>query len=72
MNRNNAHLYMPLVQALAAGGIHRRIERHAGSLRISGPRMRLWGFHCPQQGWLDYRRFTRPGATGETGAGCDG
>lgn len=84
---------------IAAGGIHRRTERHAGSLRISGPRrahrielpeggagakqpcwtlfitgprVRLWGFHCPQQGWLDYRRFTRPGATGETGAGCDG
>ncbi|MGH8075605.1 MAG: hypothetical protein ACREO4_16265 [Lysobacter sp.] len=38
---------------------------------ITGPRMRRWGFHCPK-GWVDFARFTKPGATGEMGAGCDG
>lgn len=97
-----------------AGGIHRRTQRYAGSLKfsgprrahrvelmpafwlnddfdgaceayvtdgnrkkpcwtlfITGPRIRRWGFHCPQQGWIDFERFTKPGRPGETGAGCD-
>lgn len=41
------------------------------TLFITGPRMRRWGFHCPQAGWVDFARFTKPGSTGETGAGCD-
>ena len=41
------------------------------TLFITGPVVRRWGFHCPQQGWIDFVRFTRPGNTGETGAGCD-
>lgn len=99
---------------IAAGGIHRRQPREAGSLKISGPRrahrielfpawwleddfdeacamhardaaikapcwtifitgprVRRWGFHCPK-GWVDFARFTKPGATGQTGAGCEG
>lgn len=93
---------------IAAGGIHRRQLREAGSLKasgprrahriellreivdngdpfvqksdppmpcwtifITGPRIRRWGFHCPK-GWVDFARFTKPGATGQTGAGCDG
>ncbi len=42
------------------------------TLFITGPRMRRWGFHCPHEGWIDFARFTKPGATGETGAGCQG
>ncbi|HVI60085.1 MAG TPA: hypothetical protein VM619_14600 [Luteimonas sp.] len=93
---------------IAAGGIHRRQLRQAGSLKLSGPRrahrvellreivdngdpivqlsdppvpcwtlfitgpvVRRWGFHCPK-GWVDFERFTKPGATGEVGSGCDG
>lgn len=99
---------------IAAGGIHRRKIRHAGSwafslpsrahritllplwwlaqsfdganavfnrnpnaqapcwtLFITGPRVREWGFHCPQQGWVHFLRFTRPGSVGERGPGCD-
>lgn len=42
------------------------------TLFITGPRVRRWGFHCPDAGWIDFERFTKPGATGETGAGCEG
>ena len=47
-----------------------RVE-FAWTLFITGPRIRRWGFHCPDQGWIDFERFTKPGSTGETGAGCD-
>lgn len=43
----------------------------AWTLFITGPRIRRWGFHCKDAGWIDYERFTKPGSTGETGAGCD-
>ena len=50
-----------------------RIELHAGpckTLFITGPRIREWGFHCPQ-GWRHWRDFTA-GPNGETiGKGCD-
>lgn len=42
------------------------------TLFITGPRIRDWGFHCPQRGWVHYRDFTDPTDTGKTGAGCDG
>lgn len=41
------------------------------TLFVTGPRMRRWGFHCARQGWIDWARFTRPGAMGEAGPGCD-
>lgn len=43
----------------------------AWTLFITGPRIRRWGFHCAEQGWIDFARFTKPGNTGETGPGCD-
>ncbi|HZF96856.1 MAG TPA: hypothetical protein VEY92_01190 [Pseudoxanthomonas sp.] len=42
------------------------------TLFITGPRVHEWGFHCPQRGWVHFTRFTRPGAYGERGPGCDG
>ncbi len=42
------------------------------TLFITGPRIREWGFHCPEQGWIHFQRFTKPGAYGERGAGCEG
>lgn len=37
---------------------------------ITGPRLRDWGFHCPN-GWVHWRAFTE-GPNGETvGKGCD-
>lgn len=42
----------------------------AVSLFITGPRVRQWGFHCPQAGWVHWREFTAPGAKGQVGRGC--
>lgn len=41
------------------------------SLFLTGFRLREWGFHCPQQGWIHWRRFTNPTDRGATGKGCD-
>ena len=54
-----------------------RVELHAGpcwSLFVTGPVVRAWGFHCPEQGWVPWQRFTKSGEgkTGEIGAGCEG
>lgn len=40
------------------------------SLFVTGPRVREWGFHCPQ-GWVHWKLFTAPGNYGEIGRGCD-
>lgn len=78
---------------IAAGGVHQRRMRQAGSLKlagpkrahrvelighetcwtlfITGPRVRDWGFHCPDRGWVHFMRFTKPGSVGERGPGCD-
>ncbi len=42
------------------------------TLFITGPRVRAWGFHCPEQGWVHWRAFTAKGDRGAVGAGCDG
>lgn len=41
------------------------------TLFITGPRMRNWGFHCPERGWVPWQRFTAAGKPGEVGPGCD-
>ena len=45
--------------------------RPCWTLFATGPRLRRWGFHCPQQGWIDFERFTDPADTGKTGKGCE-
>lgn len=41
------------------------------TLFITGPRVREWGFACPQ-GFVHWRDFTAPGSNGaRTGKGCD-
>ncbi len=37
---------------------------------LTGPRIREWGFHCPQ-GWRHWRVFTDPDDSGRIGRGCD-
>lgn len=44
--------------------------RWAGDIVFRGPRVRAWGFHCPQ-GFVPWQDFTAPGAEGEIGKGCD-
>lgn len=40
------------------------------SLFITGPRVREWGFHCPQ-GWRMWRDFVATDDVGAVGRGCD-
>lgn len=51
-----------------------RVELHAGecwSLFVRGPVIRRWGFHCPFVGWRAWEEYSKPGAKGEIGRGCD-
>jgi len=52
------------------GGVLPRVSLPSWTLFITGPRVREWGFHCPQ-GWRHWREFTKPGAPGEIGPGCE-
>ena len=40
------------------------------TLFVTGPRIRHWGFHCPEQGWLPWEKFTSSDGR-EVGRGCD-
>ncbi len=42
----------------------------AWTLFITGPRVRNWGFWCPQ-GWRPWQEFCDPGEKGRVGKGCD-
>lgn len=44
----------------------------AWTLFITGPRIREWGFHCPDTGWVHWRKFTDPSDVGRAGPGCGG
>lgn len=41
------------------------------SLFITGPKVRDWGFHCPQ-GWIPWWEFVDPDDPGRPGPGCGG
>jgi hypothetical protein len=42
----------------------------AMTIFMTGPRIRTWGFHCPN-GWRDWRVFTNPNDSSIIGPGCD-
>lgn len=52
-----------------------RVEIQPGeecwSLFITGPRMREWGFHCPN-GWRHWQEFVDARDAGQVGRGCEG
>jgi hypothetical protein len=57
-----------------SGRLAHRIELIDGpcwSLFLTGPRYREWGFHCPEQGWIGWKRFTATDDAGAIGKGCD-
>ena len=56
-----------------SGKIAHRIELTDGpcwTLFLTGPLYRKWGFHCPDQGWIYWKRFVGDDI-GEIGKGCD-
>lgn len=44
-------------------------EGEAWTLFITGPKVRLWGFHCPK-GWKPWNEFVDPENPGNPGQGC--
>lgn len=38
---------------------------------FTGPIVRDWGFHCPERGWIHWKRFTAADDAGAVGKGCD-
>ena len=39
---------------------------------VTGPVWRAWGFHCPEQGWVHWQKFTNAADGGATvGRGCE-
>lgn len=57
-----------------SGRIAHRVEINkepCWTLFITGPRYRKWGFHCPDQGWIPWDRFTAADDPGAIGKGCD-
>jgi hypothetical protein len=47
------------------------IDGECWTIFITGPRYREWGFHCAEQGWIHWKRFTASDNRGEIGKGCD-
>jgi hypothetical protein len=57
-----------------SGRFAHRVELIDGpcwTLFITGPRYRSWGFHCPDHGWVDWKRFTAADDPGAVGRGCE-
>jgi hypothetical protein len=49
----------------------RQVPMPCWTLFITGPRLREWGFHCADTGWIHWRTFTDPATGGKTvGKGC--
>ena len=61
--------YVVLRRATCAHRIE-LIDGPVWTLFLTGPKIRSWGFHCPQ-GWRHWRIFTNPEDPGAVGRGCD-
>lgn len=46
------------------------VSEDAWTIFFVGPRVREWGFHCPQ-GWRHWREFVNPDNHGAVGRGCE-
>lgn len=46
------------------------VDGPALTLFITGPRIRRWGFHCPN-GWRHWKLFVSPKDKGSIGRGCE-
>lgn len=63
--------WLRVLESNGSTAYHAVGELPCWSLFITGPRMRSWGFHCPDAGWIHWRKFTNPATNGTTiGQGC--
>jgi len=60
------------IKARTPWSAHRlEVKEPCLTLFITGPRLRHWGFHCPDAGWVHWRDFTNQEDSGATiGRGC--
>lgn len=69
-------------RAIGAGSIRFRSAKFAHRLEVEPgvycwtlfifcPGQRNWGFHCQQQGWVPWQKFTNPADSGMVGPGCE-
>lgn len=68
------HLHEGDLRFRPSGKFAHRVELISGpcwTLFFTGPRYREWGFHCPEQGWIHWERFTAKDDKGAIGKGCD-
>lgn len=56
-------------RASSAHRLEIRDHWYCRTLFITGPRIREWGFHCPQ-GWKRWQDFVAKGDNGQVGSGC--
>lgn len=56
--------------ACAAWFDHPDMRAPCWTLFITGPRLRNWGFHCPERGWVPWQKFTAAEDSGAIGLGC--
>lgn len=54
---------------LGAGCTRKLTHGPCWTLFVTGPRIRNWGFHCPN-GWVRWEAFTPPADKGSVGRGC--
>lgn len=47
------------------------IDRPCWTLFLTGPRIRVWGFHCVERGWVRWQDFVEHTDHGNIGKGCD-
>ncbi len=71
--RHAHRIELPRARINCAGSTHTSYRTEpCWTLFLTGPVVRIWGFHCQEAGWIPWDRFTNPGKPGETGAGCGG
>jgi hypothetical protein len=46
-------------------------EQPCWTLFVTSPRVREWGFHCPDAGWVVWTKFTAETDSGNIGKGCN-
>jgi hypothetical protein len=62
---------LPANVVFGQGAPHMQPAMPCWTLFVTGPVLREWGFHCPLQGWIHWKRFTHPADKGLIGRGCD-
>lgn len=68
--KNHILRFIPVLRSAKLAHRLELITDEAWTIFITGPKIRTWGFHCPDIGWIPWKKFT--GEDGlSIGLGCD-